>query len=99
MFDDRERQYQESYRLVPALDELCARYGDPTNRKIYVMSRDVEGRIAGLAHSRDRRQASHRLTWSWLAQLVSDAERWHTESLLDVSLRQIAIVFLAGILD
>ena len=29
---------------TPALDELCSRYGDPTNRKIYMMSRDVEGR-------------------------------------------------------
>ncbi|HEX3863616.1 MAG TPA: radical SAM protein [Stellaceae bacterium] len=40
----RERQYQESYRDLPALDELCARYGDPENRKVYMMSRDVEGR-------------------------------------------------------
>ena len=30
--------------LIPALDELCSRYGDPASRKIYVMSRDVEGR-------------------------------------------------------
>jgi hypothetical protein len=30
--------------LIPALDELCSRYGDPTNRRIYIMSRDVEGR-------------------------------------------------------
>jgi hypothetical protein len=44
IFTARERQYQDSYRLIPALDELCARYGDPTNRKIYMMSRDVEGR-------------------------------------------------------
>jgi hypothetical protein len=40
----RERRYQESYRSVPALDALCARYGDLANRRIYVMSRDVEGR-------------------------------------------------------
>ncbi|MGH7064547.1 MAG: hypothetical protein ACREET_10740 [Stellaceae bacterium] len=44
VFAERERQYQESYHLVPALDELCARYGDPENRKIYPISRDVEGR-------------------------------------------------------
>lgn len=44
IFAARERQYQESYRLIPALDELCARYGDPANQKIYMMSRDVQGR-------------------------------------------------------
>jgi hypothetical protein len=44
IFAERERQYQESYRKIPALDELCSRYGDPTNRRIYAMSRDVEGR-------------------------------------------------------
>jgi hypothetical protein len=44
IFAARERQYQESYRPIPALDELCSRYGDSTNRKIYMMSRDVEGR-------------------------------------------------------
>ena len=44
IFAERERQYQESYRPIPALDELCSRYGDSTNRKIYMMSRDVEGR-------------------------------------------------------
>jgi hypothetical protein len=44
IFAERERQYQESYRLIPALDKLCTRYGDAANRKIYMMSRDVEGR-------------------------------------------------------
>lgn len=44
IFAEREREYQDSYRNIPALDELCTRYGDPTNRKIYIMSRDVEGR-------------------------------------------------------
>jgi hypothetical protein len=43
IFAARERQYQESYRLIPALDELCARYGDTANRKVYMTSRDVEG--------------------------------------------------------
>jgi hypothetical protein len=44
IFAKRERQYQESYLFIPALDELRSRYGDSTNRKIYMMSRDVEGR-------------------------------------------------------
>jgi len=44
IFAERERQYQDSYQHIPALDELCAQYGDPTNRKIYIMGRDVEGR-------------------------------------------------------
>jgi hypothetical protein len=44
IFAERERQYQDDYRRIPALDELCSRYGDMNNRKIYTMSRDVEGR-------------------------------------------------------
>lgn len=51
IFAERERQYRESYRLVPALDELCARYGDPDNRRIYPISRDVEGRWLDLHES------------------------------------------------
>lgn len=43
-FADRERAYQESYRATPTLEELCSRYGDTTNRRVYMMSRDVEGR-------------------------------------------------------
>jgi hypothetical protein len=35
---------RDSYRGIPALEDLCTQYGDPTNRKIYVMSRDIEGR-------------------------------------------------------
>jgi hypothetical protein len=52
IFAEREREYRESYRGMPALDELCARYGDPTNRRIYLMSRDVEGRWLEM-HARD----------------------------------------------
>ncbi|HUB15271.1 MAG TPA: radical SAM protein [Acetobacteraceae bacterium] len=52
IFLSREREYQESYREIPALDELCSRYGDPTNRRIYMMSRDVEGRWLDL-HQRE----------------------------------------------
>jgi hypothetical protein len=44
IFAERERQYHDSYRRIPPLDELCSRYGDPTSRKIYMMSRDVEGK-------------------------------------------------------
>jgi hypothetical protein len=52
IFAAREREYQESYRTTPMLDELCARYGDSANRRIYMMSRDVEGRWLGL-HQRE----------------------------------------------
>jgi hypothetical protein len=52
IFAAREREYQVSYRAIPALDELCSRYGDPTNRRIYMMSRDVEGRWLDL-HRRE----------------------------------------------
>jgi hypothetical protein len=44
IFAERERLYQAEYRPVPSLDELCSRYGDTTSRKVYMMSRDVEGR-------------------------------------------------------
>jgi hypothetical protein len=50
IFVQREREYQQSYRAVPELDELCERYGDPENRRIYMMSRDVEGRWLDLHH-------------------------------------------------
>jgi hypothetical protein len=52
IFAEREHEYQESYRDIPALDELCARYGDPASRKIYMMSRDVEGRWLAM-HERE----------------------------------------------
>jgi hypothetical protein len=50
IFVTREREYQESYRAIPALDELSARCGDPDNRRVYQMSRDVEGRWLDLYH-------------------------------------------------
>ena len=50
IFTRRELEYQESYRAIPALDELCERYGDLENRRIYMMSRDVEGRWLDLHH-------------------------------------------------
>jgi hypothetical protein len=52
IFLAREREYQVSYRHIPALDELAARYGDTTNRRVYMMSRDVEGRWLDL-HRRE----------------------------------------------
>jgi hypothetical protein len=52
IFAAQERLYQDDYRRIPALAELCARYGDPTSRKVYVMSRDVEGRWLDL-HERE----------------------------------------------
>jgi hypothetical protein len=52
IFAARERQYQDDYRRIPALDELRSRYGDVTSRKVYVMSRDVEGRWMDL-HERE----------------------------------------------
>jgi hypothetical protein len=51
-FAQRELEYQESYRAIPALDELCEHYGDPENRRIYMMSRDVKGRWLDL-HQRE----------------------------------------------
>jgi len=50
VFAQREFEYQASYSAIPALDELCERYGDPENRRIYIMSRDVEGRWLDLHH-------------------------------------------------
>ncbi|HEY1505871.1 MAG TPA: radical SAM protein [Stellaceae bacterium] len=44
IFVMQERHYQEEYARIPMLDELCARYGDRENRRVYMMSRDVEGR-------------------------------------------------------
>jgi hypothetical protein len=44
IFAERELEYQSSYQAIPSLDELRDRYGDTDNRRIYAMSRDVEGR-------------------------------------------------------
>jgi hypothetical protein len=42
IFAEREETYREDYRRMPALDELCARYGDPAGRTVYMLSRDLE---------------------------------------------------------
>jgi hypothetical protein len=52
VFAQRERDYQQCYSTIPALDELYERYGDRENRRIYIMSRDVEGRWLDL-HQRE----------------------------------------------
>ena len=53
IFAEREKVYQESYRADSvAPPRLAARYGDPTSRKVYMMSPDVEGRWLDL-HARD----------------------------------------------
>jgi hypothetical protein len=57
----REREYQESYHAIPPLDELRARYGNPDNRRIYMMSRDIEGRWGRFAPAGDRCKQADRL--------------------------------------
>ena len=52
VFARRELEYQESYGVIPSLDALCERYGNPENRRVYMMSRDVEGRWLDL-HQRE----------------------------------------------
>jgi hypothetical protein len=42
IFAELERTYRDDYRRVPGLDELCDKYGDPSGRKIYMLSRDLE---------------------------------------------------------
>jgi len=42
IFAEREQIYREDYRRMPGLDELCERYGDPTNRQVYMLRRDLE---------------------------------------------------------
>ena len=42
IFAAREQIYRDDYRRMPGLDELCARYGDKTNRQVYMLNRDLE---------------------------------------------------------
>jgi hypothetical protein len=42
IFAAREQIYRDDYRRMPGLDELCARYGDKTNRLVYMLNRDLE---------------------------------------------------------
>jgi hypothetical protein len=50
VFTQRELEYQESYRAILSLGEQCERYGAPENSRIYMMSRDVEGKWLDLPH-------------------------------------------------
>ena len=52
IFLQRERDYRDSYTAIPGLAELCHSYGDLSNRRVYMMSRDVEGRWLDL-HQRE----------------------------------------------
>jgi hypothetical protein len=61
IFAKRERQYQESYLFIPALDELCSRYGDSTNRKDLHDEPRRRGAVDGLARSYHGHQDPHRL--------------------------------------
>ena len=54
IFAARERQYQDSYRRIPALDELCSRYGDLSNRRIYMIKSRCRGQVDGFARTRDQ---------------------------------------------
>ena len=42
IFAERAHAYREDYRRMPGLDELCERYGDRTNRQVYMLRRDLE---------------------------------------------------------
>jgi hypothetical protein len=42
IFAEREQAYRADYRRMPEFEELCARYGDPNGRKIYILPRDLE---------------------------------------------------------
>jgi hypothetical protein len=42
IFAEREHVYREDYRRMPGHDELCERYGDRTNRQVYMLRRDLE---------------------------------------------------------
>jgi hypothetical protein len=42
IFSEREQIYREDYRRMPSLEVLCAQYGDPNGRKVYMLPRDLE---------------------------------------------------------
>jgi hypothetical protein len=62
IFAEREHQYQESYRLIPALDELCSRNGRFNEPDDLHNEPRRRGAMAGLARTYDGHQAPHRLT-------------------------------------
>jgi hypothetical protein len=42
IFATQEGVYREGYRRMPSFEELCARYGDPEGRRVYMLPRDLE---------------------------------------------------------
>ena len=42
IFTGQERLYREAYARMPSFGELCAHYGDPAGRKVYMLPRDLE---------------------------------------------------------
>jgi hypothetical protein len=42
IFTAQERLYRDAYARMPSFAELCARYGDPAGRKVYMLPRDLE---------------------------------------------------------
>src|ERR1700744_439482 len=42
VFATQEGLYREGYGRMPSFEELCARYGDPDGRKVYMLPRDLE---------------------------------------------------------
>jgi hypothetical protein len=42
IFTEQVGLYQDGHARMPSFEELCARYGDPRSRKIYMLSRDLE---------------------------------------------------------
>ncbi len=52
IFSSQEQFYYDGYQRVPSLEELCARYGDPDGRKVYMLPRDLEDKWMYM-HRRD----------------------------------------------
>src|SRR5262249_3830123 len=42
IFARQERLYRDDYQRMPSFEELCARYGDPDGRSVYILPRDLE---------------------------------------------------------
>jgi hypothetical protein len=52
VFAEQERFCRSGYEQVPSLEELCARYGDPQGRKVYMLPRDLEDKWMDM-HARE----------------------------------------------
>jgi len=42
IFAEKEQECRENYRRMPGIDELCTRYADPNDRRIYMLDSDLE---------------------------------------------------------